>query len=57
LELEKDYGSISIGKKANLFITEKIPDYSFLMYSYGENHIEEIILNGEILKRDEQATN
>lgn len=52
LELEEEYGSIAIGKKANIFITEQIPDYSFLMYSYGEDHIEQIILNGQIISKN-----
>lgn len=43
---EKSLGSISIGKKANLFITKKIPSYSFLHYSFGQNLIKDIIING-----------
>ena len=43
---EKNLGSISIGKKANLFITKKIPSYSFLHYSFGQNLIKDIIING-----------
>ncbi len=52
LELEEEYGSIAVGKKANIFITESIPDYSFMMYSYGEDHIEQIIINGQILTKN-----
>ncbi len=43
---EKNLGSISIGKKANLFITKKIPSYSFLHYSFSQNLIKDIIING-----------
>jgi len=43
---EKNLGSISIGKKANLFITKKIPSYSFLHYSFSQNLIKNIIING-----------
>ncbi len=43
---EKNLGSISIGKKANLFITKKIPSYSFFHYSFGQNLIKDIIING-----------
>ncbi len=43
------HGSITIGKKANIFITKKIPSYEFLPYAYGSNLIEKVILNGEIM--------
>jgi imidazolonepropionase len=42
-------GSITIGKKANLFITKEIPSYNFIPYSFGENHVDQVILNGEII--------
>jgi imidazolonepropionase len=47
--LEKKLGSICIGKKANLFITKKISSYSYLPYSFGENVIEKVVLNGKII--------
>jgi imidazolonepropionase len=40
------YGSITKGKKANLIITKKIPSYAFLPYAFGENHIDQVIING-----------
>ena len=46
--LSDSLGSIAIGKKANLFITKTIPSYEYLFYSFGENHINKIILNGEL---------
>ena len=45
---EKSLGSISIGKKANLFITKKIPSYNYIPYNFGENVIAYTILNGKI---------
>ena len=48
LELEDQLGSISPGKTANLFITEPVPDYSFIPYSFGTNRIETVILNGKV---------
>ncbi len=42
------HGSITIGKKANLFITKKIPSYEFMPYAYGSNLIDRVILNGEV---------
>ncbi|WP_372745068.1 imidazolonepropionase [Lutibacter sp.] len=44
--LEKTHGSICRGKKANFIITKKIPSYSFIPYSFGNNQIEAVYLNG-----------
>lgn len=46
--LSESHGSITVGKKANLFITKKIPSYEFLPYAYGSNLVDTVILNGEI---------
>ncbi len=46
--VEDDCGSITIGKKANLFITKEIPSYEFLPYSFSSQLIETTILNGKI---------
>ncbi|MFA6276533.1 MAG: imidazolonepropionase [Pedobacter sp.] len=48
MELNREMGSITIGKKANLFITREIPSLAFLPYSFGQSQIETVILNGEI---------
>ncbi len=45
--LSDQLGSIAIGKKANLIITESISSYAFLPYSFGHNNIKEVILNGK----------
>ncbi|MDM8004206.1 MAG: imidazolonepropionase [Bacteroidota bacterium] len=47
--LSETHGSITVGKKANLFITKKIPSYEFLPYAYGSNLVETVILNGEVI--------
>lgn len=46
--LSKTHGSIAIGKKANVFITKEIPGYSFIPYSFGNNLIETVIINGAV---------
>jgi len=46
--VSNELGSIAIGKKANLFITKQIPSYAYLSYSFGQNQIEKIIVNGKI---------
>ena len=48
--LDKELGSIMVGKKANLFITKPIPTYKYLHYSFGENLINKVLLNGKIIK-------
>ncbi|MEI8202147.1 MAG: imidazolonepropionase [Bacteroidota bacterium] len=42
-------GSISIGKKANIFITSPIPSYQYMPYAFGSNKIDLVILNGKII--------
>ncbi len=46
--LDNECGTISPGKKANLFITNQIPNYEFMPYAYGSNLIDKVILNGTI---------
>jgi imidazolonepropionase len=47
--LSEELGSISIGKKANLFITKEIPTIEFMPYYYGSNKVETAILNGKVV--------
>ncbi len=47
--LATTHGSITRGKKASLIITDPIKDYSHLPYDFGQNHIDQVILNGRIL--------
>jgi imidazolonepropionase len=39
-------GSISTGKRANLILTKKINSYGFIPYSFANNQIDEVIING-----------
>ena len=48
--LSEEYGSIAVGKKANLFITKPIPSYEFMPYAYGSNKVETVILHGEVAR-------
>ena len=43
-----DAGSLVKGKKANLFITRKIPSLAYLPYAFGSDLVEKVILNGEV---------
>lgn len=46
MNLSHEVGSITIGKKANFFITKPISSYSFIPYAFGSNLIESVYLNG-----------
>ena len=48
MQLSKTHGSISIGKKANVFITKEIPSYNFIPYSFATDLIEQVIINGKL---------
>ncbi len=47
--ISNNYGSITKGKKANLIITKIVPNYNYLPYAFGENHIDSVIINGDII--------
>ncbi len=47
--IHETHGSIAIGKKANVFITKKIPTYEYMPYAYTSNLIDQVILNGKII--------
>lgn len=47
--LEKELGTISKGKKANVFISQSIPTIEYMPYYYGSNKVETTILNGKIV--------
>ena len=44
--ISNKFGSITLGKKANFFITEPIPSLSFLPYAYTSSLIKYLFLNG-----------
>jgi len=47
MEVQDQLGSITVGKKANLIFTKPIPSLSYLPYSFGENCIDKVMINGE----------
>ena len=49
MEFEKELGSITIGKKANLIFTKSIPSIAYLPYSFGTNLIDKVMINGEFV--------
>ncbi|WKZ60431.1 MAG: imidazolonepropionase [Cyclobacteriaceae bacterium] len=49
LELSDQYGSITKGKIANVFITKPIPSVAYLPYAFGSNVVDTVILNGKVV--------
>jgi imidazolonepropionase len=49
MHLSDSHGSITIGKKANVFITKEIPTYNFIPYSFASDLIETVIIGGKII--------
>lgn len=44
--LSADYGSIAVGKRANVIVTRPIPSVDYIPYAYTSPLIERVILNG-----------
>lgn len=51
MEIEEEAGSIAIGKRANLIMTRPIPSIAYLPYSFGENLVDKVIINGEFFEQ------
>jgi imidazolonepropionase len=47
MEVDAELGSITVGKKANLIITKPLPSLAYLPYSFGDNLIEKVIIQGK----------
>jgi imidazolonepropionase len=46
MEVQDELGSITVGKKANLIFTKKIPSLAYFPYSFGENLIDRVMIKG-----------
>ena len=49
IELQNEVGSIQRGKRANLIVTTPVPSIAYLPYSFGENWIDRVMINGEFI--------
>jgi imidazolonepropionase len=49
LELSHEFGSITKGKRANLVITKKVNSLAYLPYSFGEDLVENVLVDGKII--------
>ncbi|MDE7102354.1 MAG: amidohydrolase family protein, partial [Bacteroidales bacterium] len=47
LGVSDSLGSIERGKTANFYITKKIPTYEYMPYSFGNNKVETVYLQGK----------
>ena len=50
MDVSNEVGSITKGKKANLIITKPIHSYYQIPYEFGSNLIENVMINGKIVK-------
>jgi imidazolonepropionase len=46
MQVEKETGSITTGKRANLVLTQAIPSIAYLPYAFGTNLVEKVMVNG-----------
>lgn len=49
MEMENLLGSITVGKKANLIFTKPVPSLAYLPYSFGENLVDKVMINGSFI--------
>jgi len=49
MEVEKEAGTITVGKKANLIFTKPIPSLAYLPYAFGTNLVDKVMINGEFI--------
>ena len=47
--LEQSHGTITIGKKAHVIITQPIEQLSDLPYHFGQNMISNVLINGNLI--------
>ena len=48
MDIEKEVGSIEVGKKANMIFYRNIPSISYIPYSFGTNLIDKVMIAGKI---------
>ena len=47
--LSHDYGSIAVGKRANLQITKPIPSLAYIPYAYTRDIVSKVMIEGEMV--------
>jgi imidazolonepropionase len=46
--ISENYGSITIGKKANFIITKEIPSLAYMPYAFGSVLMDQVYINGKL---------
>lgn len=46
MDVHENLGSITKGKKANIFVSHEIPSIAFLPYAFGTQLVDKVMLNG-----------
>jgi imidazolonepropionase len=49
--LSDELGSIAVGKRANFWLSKPMPTYQYLPYSYGDNKVDTVFLNGKKINK------
>lgn len=49
LEWQHQYGSLGLGKVASFIITHPINSIAYIPYSFGENVIKQVVVNGKVV--------
>ena len=48
LGIENEVGSIAVGKKANVIVSQQVKTLSAVPYQFGENVIDAVFINGQL---------
>ena len=51
MDVLEDYGSITVGKIANLIITKPMDSYQQIPYEFGNNPVDKVMLNGRFIEK------
>jgi imidazolonepropionase len=52
MEVESEVGSLEIGKKANIILTNPMDSLDYFPYNFGNTNINKVYINGELRKVD-----
>ncbi len=52
IDLAHEYGSIEVGKVANLIITQPLQNFYLIPYHFGHSWIKQVIIEGEVVSLD-----
>jgi len=47
MQLEGELGSLTVGKRASMIITQEVPSLAYLPYAFGSDHIDTVIHDGK----------